>query len=302
MQYRKKHEIVVLSGKGGTGKTSVAASLAALAKDIAVVADCDVEAANMHLLLKPDCARDYDFYSGQYASVDQEACTFCGLCERICRFEAIVINRNGCMVNTLSCDGCGYCARVCPAKAIQMKAAHSGKVFLSQNRLNTPMVHATLNIGAGNSGKLVARVKDEARAMAKKHQKPVIIVDGPPGIGCPVISSLSGTDLVVLVAEPAAAGNHDLQRLVEVISEFCIEMVCIVNKCDINMEKTAELKSYLVKQGITHLADIPFDDVFTHAMIEGNTLAEMPSPVNDLINNAWLKIMLKLEAHRKKSI
>ncbi len=296
MPYRNKHEIVVLSGKGGTGKTSVAASLAGLAKDIAVVADCDVEAANMHLLLKPDCTRSYNFYSGQYASVDQKACTVCGLCEKICRFDAIAINENGCMVNTFSCEGCGYCARVCPANAIKMKAAHSGKVFLSTNRFSSPMVHATLSIGAGNSGKLVAQVKDEARAMAKKHQKPLIIVDGPPGIGCPVTSSLTGADLVVLVAEPAAAGNHDLQRLVEVIRKFRIKMACIVNKYDINTQKTAELKSFLMNQGIPHLADIPFDDVFTHAMIEGNTLVEMPSPVKDKIKNAWSKIMLELEA------
>ncbi len=295
MQSSKNIEIVVLSGKGGTGKTSVAASLAALAKDRAVVADCDVEAANMHLLLKPDCAGESDFYSGQYASVDQTACTLCGLCERICRFGAITIHEKRCIVNQIACEGCGYCANICPATAIQMKPAISGKLFVSHNRLQTPMVHATLNIGAGNSGKLVARVKEEAKTLAKKYEKPFIIVDGPPGIGCPVISSLSGADLVLLVAEPAAAGNHDLKRLVEVIKKFRINMVCIVNKYDINLEKTAELKSFLQEETIPHLVDIPFDDSFTRAMIAGKTLVEMPSPVDDIIQNSWRKIMNKLE-------
>jgi MinD superfamily P-loop ATPase len=290
MQYSKKHEIVVLSGKGGTGKTSLAASLAFLAQDIAVVADCDVEAANMHLLLQPDCQEKHDFFSGHLAAVDQEACTLCGACEQICRFDAIAIRDNECMVNAVNCEGCGYCARICPANAIQMKPAQSGQIFISHNRLNTPMVHATLNIGAGNSGKLVAQVKDEAKTLAKQLNKAFIIVDGPPGIGCPVISSLSGADLVVLIAEPAAAGNHDLKRLVEVIKKFRINMMCIVNKHDINQEKTAELKIFLEQQNIPHLVDIPFDDVFTRAMTAGKTLVEMPSPLNDTINEAWTKI------------
>ena len=295
MQCGKKHEIVVLSGKGGTGKTSLAASLAFLAQDIAVVADCDVEAANMHLLLHPDCQEAHDFFSGHHAAVEQEACTLCGTCEQICRFDAIAIRENTCMVNTVSCEGCGYCARICPANAIQMKPAHSGQLFISHNRLNTPMVHATLNIGAGNSGKLVAQVKNEAKSLAKQQKKEFIIVDGPPGIGCPVISSLSGADLVILVAEPAAAGNHDLKRLVEVIKKFRINMMCIVNKHDINQEKTAELKSFLQQQGITHLVDIPFDDVFTRAMIAGKTLVEMHSPINYTIRSTWLKIMNELD-------
>jgi MinD superfamily P-loop ATPase len=290
MQYGKKHEIVVLSGKGGTGKTSLAASLAFLAQDIAVVADCDVEAANMHLLLQPDCQEKHDFFSGYLAAVDQEACTLCGTCEQICRFDAIAILENECMVNAVNCEGCGYCARICPANAIQMKPAQSGQIFISHNRLNTPMVHATLNIGAGNSGKLVAQVKDEAKTLAKQLNKAFIIVDGPPGIGCPVISSLSGADLVVLIAEPAAAGNHDLKRLVEVTKKFRINMMCIVNKHDINQEKTAELKIFLEQQNIPHLVDIPFDDVFTRAMTAGKTLVEMPSPLNDTINEAWTKI------------
>ena len=290
MQSQKIFEIVILSGKGGTGKTSVAAALAVLAKEAAVVADCDVEASHMHLLLKPGCAQESDFYSGQYAEVDQSLCTLCRVCETACRFNAIAIHNNVCIVNTLNCEGCGYCAHVCSAKAIQMKPANSGKVFISKNRFQTPMVHATLNIGASNSGKLIARVKKEARTIAKKYKKPFIIIDGPPGIGCPVISSLSGANLVLLVAEPAAAGNHDLKRLVEVIKEFRIHMMCIVNKYDININKTEELKSYLQQEAIPHLDDIPFDDTFTHAMIAGKTLTEMPSPVNDTINEAWTKI------------
>ncbi len=290
MQYRKNLEVVVLSGKGGTGKTSLCASFAVLAKDDAVVADCDVEAANMHLLLKPDFAEAHDFYSGTYAVVDRKTCNLCGLCRRTCRFGAISISQERCTISAMECEGCGYCARICPASAIRMQPAHSGRLFVSQNRLHAPMVHARLSIGAGNSGKLVARVKKEANAIAKKQNKPFIIVDGPPGIGCPVISSLADTDLVVLVAEPAASGIHDLMRLAEVVRTFQIPMACVVNKYDINQEKTAELKRFLVRQDIPHLIDIPFDDSFARAMVEEKTMVEMPSPAEEAIKEAWIAI------------
>lgn len=297
MQYRGSHEIVVLSGKGGTGKTSIAASLAALAKDMAVAADCDVEAANMHLLLKPDIQQEFDFYSGQYAVVRQDLCRLCGLCNRKCRFGAISISKERCYIDPINCEGCGYCARICPNGAIGMKPANSGRVFISKNRLHMPMVHASLHTGRGNSGKLVARVKTEAGALAKTHNKPFIIIDGPPGIGCPAISSLSGADLVILVAEPAASGIHDLKRLIEVVKKLNHKMACVVNKCDINKEKTAELKSLLHQENIIHLADLPFDETFTRAIMAEKTMAEMPSPIKHTLIKTWKTIQTHLSEH-----
>ncbi|MFP4690280.1 MAG: 4Fe-4S binding protein [Bacteroidales bacterium] len=290
MQYRESHEIVVLSGKGGTGKTSIAASLAALAKDTAVAADCDVEAANMHLLLKPDIEQTFDFFSGQYAVVREDLCDLCGLCKEKCRFGAISAGKERCHIDPVDCEGCGYCAHICPKSAIEMKPVNSGKVYISHNRLHMPMVHASLQTGRGNSGKLVARVKTEAGALAKTHNKPFIIIDGPPGIGCPAISSLSGAGLVILVAEPAASGIHDLKRLVEVVKKLNHKMACVVNKCDINKEKTAELKSLLHQQNIIHLADLPFDETFTRAIMTGKTMAEIPSPIKRTLIHLWQTI------------
>lgn len=283
-------EIVVLSGKGGTGKTSITASLAVLAGNEAVVADCDVDAANMHLLMQPDFALSSEFYSGELAIIDQNSCTQCGVCSEKCRFEAILFINNNFTVNPLSCEGCGYCQKVCPTKAISMEKRKSGHVYISNTKVNSTMVHARLDIGAENSGKLVAKVKSEAKNQAEIQGKAFVIVDGSPGIGCPVVSSLSGANYVVLVTEPTVSGLHDLERVYSVIKRFRIKAGCIINKHDINPTKTEEILDFLKRENIAHLGSIPYDVAFTEAMTQAKTIVETSNPISQVLINAWSKI------------
>ncbi len=287
-------EIVILSGKGGTGKTSIAASFAVLAGNDAVIADCDVDAANMHLLLKPDFGKKSEFYSGELALIKQELCTECGKCEEICRFDAISYINNQYQINSLNCEGCGYCEKICPSHAITMQEQISGNLYISKTRLGSTMIHAKLNIGAENSGKLVAKVKSEAKSTASEEGKSYIIVDGSPGIGCPVVSSLAGANFVVLVTEPSVSGLHDLKRIYVLIKKFRIKAACIINKYDMNIEKTIEIKSFLKEENIVHLADIPYDINFTKTMIESKTIVEIQSPIKKTVENIWEKIKKQL--------
>ena len=198
-------EIVVISGKGGTGKTSLTAAFAYLGREDVVVADCDVDAADMHLLMQPDFAGSDDFYSGERAVINQPECTQCGKCVEVCRFDAIPIIDGNYIVDPLNCEGCGYCARVCPEDAISNRQLNVGKWYVSHIKTGSIMVHAKLGIGADNSGKLVAKVKSIAKIIAEERHKKFIIVDGSPGIGCPVVSSLSGASFVILVTEPSVS-------------------------------------------------------------------------------------------------
>ncbi|MFH2143540.1 MAG: ATP-binding protein [Bacteroidota bacterium] len=284
------NEIVILSGKGGTGKTSITAALAYLAGNDAVIADCDVDAANMHLLLKPDFGKISEFYSGELAVINQDMCSVCGICADICRFKAIPYIEDQFQISALDCEGCGYCEKVCPTRAITMHERKSGQVYISKTKAGNIMVHAKLDIGAENSGKLVAKVKNDAKAIATKQNKSFIIVDGSPGIGCPVISSLSGTNYVVLVTEPTISGLHDLKRIYTVIKLFRIKAGCIINKFDINKEKTIEIKNYLKEERIDYLADIPYNSAFSSAMIEGKTIVETQSPLKELVIDIWEKV------------
>jgi MinD superfamily P-loop ATPase len=286
-------EVVVLSGKGGTGKTSVTASLAILAGDEAVVADCDVDSANMHLLLCPDFGKASDFYGGELAVINQALCKQCGRCAEVCRFHAIPFIKDQYSISELDCEGCGYCEKVCPTNAITMVDRKSGTLFVSKTRTGNRLVHARLDIGAENSGKLVARVKHEAKLIAASESKPYIIVDGAPGIGCPVISSLSGANYVVLVTEPTMSGLHDLERISELIKKFRIQTGCIINKYDLNPDKTKEIGDYLHNNRIDHLADIPYDGGFTEAMVEGKTIVETESSLIYLMIDIWEKIKTK---------
>jgi MinD superfamily P-loop ATPase len=283
-------EIVVLSGKGGTGKTSIAASLAVLAGNTAIIADCDVDAANMHLLLNPDFRTSSDFYSGELAEIDQDLCTQCGICADTCRFNAIPVIDNQYNISNLDCEGCAYCEKVCPTKAITMHERKSGKFYISTTKIGSAMVHAKLDIGAENSGKLVAKVKNEAKSKAKLEGKEFIIVDGSPGIGCPVVSSMSGANYIVLVAEPSLSGIHDLKRLHQLIKQFRLKSGCIINKFDLNLKKTEEIKNFLQEENIEHLSDIPFDKGFTNSMIEAKTIVELQSPIKELIEEIWRKL------------
>ncbi len=284
-------EIVIISGKGGTGKTSITASFSFLGGKDVIVADCDVDAADMHLLLEPDFEQSEDFYSGELAIINQDECIKCGDCANVCRFDAIPIIDGKYIVDALSCEGCGYCARICPVNAITNESLNVGKWFISNIKTGTSMVHARLGIGADNSGKLVAKVKNEAKSLAKAKSKKYVLVDGSPGIGCPVVSSLSGANFVVLVTEPSISGLHDLKRIYELVKKFKIRAACIINKYDINQPQTDEILEYLKKESIVHLASIPYNEDFTKAMTLGKTIVEFDESVlAEIIQNAWNKI------------
>ena len=284
-------EIVVISGKGGTGKTSLTASFAMMGATDVVLADCDVDAADMHLLMQPDLESSEDFYSGQIAYIEQANCISCGICQEVCRFDAISVIEGQYIVAPLDCEGCGYCARVCPTETIINEDLLVGKLFVSNIKTGSKMVHAHLGIGADNSGKLVAKVKDEAKALALKFEKDYVLVDGSPGVGCPVISSLSGASFAVLVTEPSISGIHDLKRVYELVKKFNIKAGCIINKADVNIEKQAEIKQFLADEGIEHLADLPYDEDFTKAMTLGQTIVEYDNEnLTTLLEQAWEKI------------
>jgi MinD superfamily P-loop ATPase len=284
-------EIVVISGKGGTGKTSITASFAYLGGKDIVVADCDVDAADMFLLLKPDFAKSEDFYSGFIAEIDQDKCDKCGKCADVCRFNAIPVINNQYIVKSLDCEGCGYCARVCPANAITMYEQNVGKWYISKTKADNTMVHARLGIGADNSGKLVAKVKNEAKYIARETGKDYIIVDGSPGIGCPVVSSLSGADFVVLITEPTVSGLHDLKRVYKLVDKFNIKAGCIINKYDLNLQITSEIKDFLKEENIVYLNSLPYDDTFTSAMTIGQTIVEYDKGnLKVILTKSWKKV------------
>lgn len=270
----KNKEIVIISGKGGTGKTSVTASLAFLASNQAVIADCDVDAADMHLLLMPDLARSDEFFSGQIAFINNELCTNCGLCQDICRFQAISNNNDNYFINEIDCEGCGYCARICPSGAIKMEDSHTGTLHISNSRMNNTLVHAELQIAAENSGKLVTKVRQEAKRVAKEINAEYIIIDGSPGIGCPVVASITGANYVVIVTEPTISGYHDLSRISELVKKFDIKMGCIINKCDLNTDFNTTIKEFLINNNIELLTELPYDNVFTKAITAGQTVVE----------------------------
>lgn len=285
-------ELVVLSGKGGTGKTSIVGSLAALAKD-KILADCDVDAADLHLLLEPVIRQEHEFWSGQVAVIDQEKCTQCGLCEELCRFEAIEDFK----IDPVSCEGCGFCYRICPAEAITMRENLSGHWFISDTKYG-PLVHARLGIAQENSGKLVALVRQQAREMAEKQGAALIISDGPPGIGCPVISSLSGASLALLVTEPTLSGIHDLERVLGVCRHFGVPALVCINKYDINEDNAAKIEDYCREQGIELAARISFDNVVTEALVKGRPVVKYSDgPVSRQIKGLCQNIAGRLAAN-----
>ena len=283
-------EIVVLSGKGGTGKTSIVASFAALAQS-KVLADCDVDAADLHLLLKPKAKEEKEFWSGQVAFIDQEKCTECGLCQELCRFGAIKDFK----VDPLSCEGCGFCYQVCPVDAIATKDSMSGHSFISETKYGY-LCHARLGIAQENSGKLVALVRQNAKLIAERENLDYIITDGPPGIGCPVISSLSGASLALLVTEPTLSGIHDLERVIGVCRHFGVTVLVCVNKYDLNEENTYRIESHCANEGIEVATRIPFDNVMTEAIVQGLPVVEYSnSKVTQQIKELWQIIPAKLE-------
>ena len=278
-------EVVVLSGKGGTGKTSIVGSFAALAKG-AVLADCDVDAADLHLILQPAIQQRHEFWSGQTALIDETRCTQCDLCQELCRFKAIKDFK----VDPVSCEGCGFCSYICPAEAITMKENLAGHWFTSETKYG-PLVHARLGVAQENSGKLVATVRQQAKMIAEKQGFDYIISDGPPGIGCPVISSLSGANLALLVSEPTLSGMHDLERVLGVCRHFGVPALVCINKYDVNEDNTRQIESYCRGQRVEVAARVPFDNAVTEAIVHGLPVVEYTDGVVSIeIAKLWQSI------------
>jgi len=283
-------EVVILSGKGGTGKTSIVGSFAAIVHN-KVLADCDVDAADLHLLLNPSIKERNEFRSGQVAVIDKDKCDKCDLCQNICRFNAI----HNYSVDHISCEGCGFCSRICPVEAISMNEYESGNWFISDTKYG-PLIHARLGIAQENSGKLVALVRQKAREIVEKNGHNYIISDGPPGTGCPVISSLSGVNLALIITEPTLSGIHDMERVLDVCRHFGILAVVCINKYDLNDKNTLAIQDYCQRNGIDVAATIPFDNIVTEAMVQGMSIVEYSdSRVAREIKSLWQYIEQKLQ-------
>jgi len=283
-------EILIISGKGGTGKTSIVGAFAALAEN-KVLADCDVDAANLHLLLKPQIKKKNEFFGSQLPVIDKGKCIECGKCQKSCRFDAI----QNYEVQKFFCEGCLVCYHVCPVNAIFLRNRLSGHWFLSETKFG-PFVHAKLGIAEENSGKLVAEVRRNAMLVAEKEQADLIITDGPPGIGCPVVSALSGVDLVLIVTEPTVSGIHDLNRIVKVAKHFGIKHVVCINKYDLDEKKTEEIEDYCSRNNIEVVGKIKFDSLLTKAIIKGKSVVEAypDSKVTAQIRNLWERVEGKI--------
>ncbi len=283
-------ELVVISGKGGTGKTSITASLAALAKN-KVMVDCDVDAADMHLILKPEIGIKTDFYGGKGAEINQEFCTKCGKCKEVCRFEAIT---DDFIIDEIKCEGCGVCFHFCPNGAIKFEEKLSGEWYESSTRVGK-LIHAKLGVAEENSGKLVTKIRNHARVVAHKNNCDLIIVDGSPGIGCPVIASISGANLVLIVTEPTLSGIHDSQRVFELTKHFRIPACVCINKFDINLDLTEKIEAFCKENNIELVGKIPYSKEFTEAMIKELTLIEYSEgEVSKEIKNMWKKLETRL--------
>ena len=272
-------ELVVISGKGGTGKTSIVASLAALASK-AVLADCDVDAADLHLVLEPKVVRRENFSGGKRSRILPDRCTACGRCAELCRFDAIRSEtptdpdaRATFRIDPIACEGCGVCAWFCPADAVEFASAVNGEWYVSQTRYG-PMVHAKLGIAEENSGKLVSTVRREADAIARRDELELILVDGSPGTGCPVVASITGADLVLIVTEPTLSGLHDLGRVAEVAKHFGITGMVCVNKWDLNPEIAAEIERDAQNRGLTPAGRVRYDRAVTDAQIRKQSIVE----------------------------
>ncbi len=290
-------ELVVISGKGGTGKTSLVASFAALAEK-KVLADCDVDAADLHLVLKPSIKQRGEFTGGKEARILVEQCTACGRCAAACRFDAVRFDgppsstvAKTYRVDPIACEGCGVCVRVCPAEAIEFEPAVNGEWYISDTR-HGPMVHARLGPAAENSGKLVTLVRNQAQQIAERDGLELVLVDGAPGIGCPVIASITGADLVLLVTEPTLSGLHDLERVHALVKHFGVPTLVSVNKYDINVELCETIEATARRLGARVLGRVRYDRSFTKAQMEGLSVIEYNrSASEEDVRSLWRQVM-----------
>ena len=288
-------ELVVISGKGGTGKTSLTAAFASISKN-RVLCDADVDAADLHLLMAPNIVKRTAFQGGGVAVIDPERCSQCGLCSELCRFDAV---RDDFHIDKLDCEGCGVCVDFCPEGAIDFPVKTCGEWYISHTRFG-PMVHARLGIAEENSGELVTLVRQQAKKLAEDSNLDLIITDGPPGVGCPVIASMGGATAVLIVTEPTVSGLHDMDRVVQLANHFKMPCMVCINKWDLNPEQTMAVQRAAEKKQIPVFGKIPFDPAFTESMIEGKNIIEYDdqSEAGREVERLWERIMASTEMNR----
>ena len=283
---RMPKQVTIISGKGGTGKTTFTAAFAQLT-DNKVMADCDVDAADLHLILAPEVKKTSPFYGSRTPVVDMERCTKCGVCTEVCRFDAI---HDG-VVNLFACDHCAFCMHACPEHVITMEDSHSGDWFVSETRFG-PLVHAKLGIAEENSGKLVTVVRKEAMDLAKEQGADWVVIDGPPGIGCPVTAALTGVSKVLIITEPTLSGIHDMERVLSLTTHFNIPAQVCINKHDIHPANTRQIEAYCLQKGIEIVGKIPFHRGVIEAMVNGKTVVEADVPeVAPAVREVWERVM-----------
>ena len=283
-------QITVISGKGGTGKTTVTSGLAYLAEGVSVLADADVDAPDLHLILNPIIHSTRDLYISKKITRNEDLCTKCNLCGESCQFEAITADS----YESYKCEGCGLCARICPEKALTMKPVLSAKLHVSETRFG-PLVHVNMEIGEGSSGRIVDAVRKEALKIAEEKKMEYIIVDGSPGIGCPVIASITGIDLALIVVEPTLSGIHDLERILDVTNHFSVKALVCVNKSDLNEKNTKDIENYCIEKEVTLAGKIPYNTIVPNSIISKKSVLEMPeNSVGQEIENVWQQIIKAL--------
>ena len=282
-------ELVVISGKGGTGKTSMIAAFSSLAEN-KLLCDADVDAADLHLIMDPKVYERHDFEAGHRAIINHEKCTECGLCRELCRWDAISADFH---VDSIACEGCGVCFYFCPEKAIDFTGNTCGEWFISDTRFG-PLVHARLGIAEENSGKLVTLVRQEAKKLSEEKGLDLILTDGPPGIGCPVIASMGGADAVLIITEPTVSGRHDMERVAELAAHFKVPGMVCVNKYDLNTIEARLIEKKARERNLEVLGHIPFDPVFTKAMVQGQTIFEYNthSATGKAVKEIWEKVSM----------
>ncbi len=285
-------ELVVISGKGGTGKTSIVGAFAAIAEN-KILVDADVDAADLHLLMNPSIIESHNFTSGHEAVINEEKCTQCGECVSLCKFGAI--DEEKFRVNPFHCEGCGVCVHFCPEKAIDFPEKLCGEWYLSETRYGL-MVHAQLGIAEENSGKLVTLVRQKGRELAMEKGIDLIITDGPPGVGCPVIAAVGNASAVLIVTEPTVSGRHDLERVLELSGFFNVPAMVCVNKFDLNRQVAIEIEKFCEAKNITFIDHIPFNPEFIYAVANGQSIMERnDEDLTQLLRIMWTKITSKLE-------
>lgn len=285
-------ELVVISGKGGTGKTSLMAGFASLARN-KVLCDADVDAADLHLIMDPEIKERHEFQSGSTAIINAEKCTQCGLCRDLCRWDAISEDFE---VDAITCEGCGVCVYFCPESAIDFPVNTCGEWFISDTRFG-PMAHARLGIAEENSGKLVTLVRQQGKKLAEEKKLDLLLTDGPPGVGCPVIASLGGATAVLIVSEPTVSGRHDMERVAELAAFFKIPAMLCINKFDLNVDQTTAIENFAKEKNVKVLGRIPFDPIFTKSMVQGQTIFEYDgkSEAARAVETLWERVATELE-------